>query len=210
MERQDFVWDREYGVRGTVWSRRKKDMPDFLEGKMVLEVGVGNGKTLWSILEQKPEWVVAFDFSSEGLRRCRTSFDSCGNVSFSRADLTCMPFRDGVFDVVVLYYVLDNLLETGRVKAVGEACRVLKKRGKLLFEDFAVGDFRESTSKGIDVPEHHTLLKKKGLICHYFTREEVLLLFADFAKREIALKTRTPIRNKNHLVRKTLSGVMEK
>jgi len=210
MENQEAVWDREYGGRGTAWSRRVMFLPDVFEGRVVLEVGVGDGKTLSAICGKRPGKVFALDFSAQALRKARQLFDSAVDVSFIKGDLTALPFGDCCFDVVVLYYVLDNLLADGRAKAAGEALRVLKPGGLLLFEDFAVGDFREETSKRTAVPEPHTLLKKKGLICHYFTVEEVRSLFRDFSNVDVVQKERTPLKNKSHLIRKTVSGVMAK
>ena len=37
-------------------------------------MGVGNGKTLISILKQKPRKIVAIDFASEGIKRAKEKF----------------------------------------------------------------------------------------------------------------------------------------
>jgi tRNAThr (cytosine32-N3)-methyltransferase len=184
--------------------------PFSFEDKIVLEVGVGTGKTLSAILLEKPKSVFAFDFSSEALKHCRHAFKGFKEVSFVKADVLDLPFEKDFFDVAVVYYVLDNMLEAGRKKAVRELHRVLKPGGVLLFEDFAVGDFRETTSKRIGMPESHTLLKKKGLLCHYFTKAEVKGLFKEFKSVEVSGKERAPIRNRSHLVRKTVSAVAVK
>jgi len=207
VDSQECVWDLEYGGRGTRWSPRRMRFPFSLEGRVVLEAGVGTGKTLSAVLEESPERVFAFDFSSEALKQCRQSFKDFSNVVFLKADVLDLPFEDGFFDVAVVYYVLDNLLEVDRKKAVGELHRVLKSGGMLLFEDFAVGDFRETSSKRVGMPESHTLLKKKGLLCHYFTKTEVKELFKGFSKVEVSEKQRAPIRNKSHLLRKTISAI---
>jgi ubiquinone/menaquinone biosynthesis C-methylase UbiE len=210
IESQEKVWDREYKDRGTAWSRRVMFLPDVFKGKTVLEAGVGDGKTLSAICEKNPKKVVAIDFSSESLKKAKELFDSQADVKFIKADLRNMPFKEGEFDVVVLYYVLNNLLETDRKKAVRESKRVLSPGGLLLFEDYAVGDFREETSKKTCILEPHTLLKKKGLICHYFTLREVEALFSGFLQKNVVQKERTPLKNKTHLVRKTITGVMNK
>jgi len=207
---QERVWDLEYGGRGTRWSPRRLRFPFSFEGKIVLEAGVGTGKTLSAVLEENPGRVFAFDFSSEALKQCRQSFRAFSNVVFLKADVLDLPFEKGFFDVAVVYYLLDNMLESERRKAVAELRRVLKSGRVLLFEDFAVGDFREEFGKRIEMPEPHTLLKKKGLLCHYFTETEVKNLFKDFKNVEVSGKERSPIRNKSHLVRKTVSAVAVK
>ncbi len=204
MERQDRVWDREYGGRGTRWARRNRELPGHLEGSLVLEAGAGNGKTLWNILERRPAHVVAMDFSRQALRRLREELDPSSQVSALRADLRCMPFRDGAFDSVVLHYVLDNMLAPERRTAVSEASRVLRHGGRIVFEDFAAGDFRQETGKRTSEPEPNTILKKKGLICHYFGTAELTGLFEGFDGVEAKVRETRPIRNKT-LLRKTVS-----
>jgi ubiquinone/menaquinone biosynthesis C-methylase UbiE len=200
MENQRLIWDREYGRRGTIWSGQSKNLPQLLEGKIILEAGVGNGKTLSGILAQKPAYTIAYDFSPAALHRCPKS------APLLRADALGLPFKDAVFDAVVLHYLLDNLLEADRIKAVAEAKRVLKDGGLVLFEDFAVGDFRQETAKRTGEPEANTILKKKGLICHYFTQEEVRKLFGGFTKVEVGLRQSAPIRDKAHLMRCIVSA----
>ncbi|MDD5112165.1 MAG: class I SAM-dependent methyltransferase [Candidatus Altiarchaeota archaeon] len=207
MEHQENVWDLEYGERGTKWSRRRLAFPVSFEGKVVLEAGFGDGKTLSSIIEKRPANVVAFDFSAVALERCREAFRDLKNVSFVKADAESLPFEAGSFDVVVAYYILDNMLVEGRRKAVGEFFRVLRPGGFVLFEDFAVGDFREDLGKRVGMPEAHTLLKKKGLLCHYFSVEEVRELLSDFSNVEAGLKERKPVRNRPELVRRLVSAV---
>jgi ubiquinone/menaquinone biosynthesis C-methylase UbiE len=196
------VWDMEYGGRGTSWGKQTLHLPEVLKGKRVLEAGVGNGKTLTAILRQAPEHVAAFDFSVQALGRCP---ECCADLCL--ADAERLPYRDGSFDAVVLYYILDNLLSDGRKTVVAEALRVLAPGGVALFEDFASGDFRERTAKTIGAPEPGTILKKKGLICHYFTEDEVRELFGGFGKAEVSVMEHNPIRNKDHLVRRTVRGV---
>jgi ubiquinone/menaquinone biosynthesis C-methylase UbiE len=210
MDPQEHVWNREYGRRGTLWGKKTKGLPLIFRDKLVLEVGSGNGKTLLSILEQEPRFVAAIDFSHQALKLCGKKWGESEVLALERANILGLPFADNTFDAVVLYYVLDNMLAHDRIVAVSEAKRVLQIGGMLAFEDFAVGDFRESTAKRVDVPETHTILKKKGLLCHYFTEEEALKLFGGFKNREVAVVETRPIKNKEHLVRRIISGVMEK
>jgi len=209
MERQDHVWDREYGRRGTHWSRRNRALPDHLEGSLVLEAGAGNGKTLWNILQRGPSHVVAMDFSRQAMRRLKEELDISSPASALMADLLRMPFKDGAFDSVVLHYVLDNMLAAERRSAVAEASRVLRPGGRIVFEDFAAGDFRQETGKRTSEPERNTLLKKKGLICHYFELGELKGLFEGFDGVKASIRESKPIRNKP-LLRKTVSLTAQK
>jgi len=202
MDDQRLVWDREYARRGTQWGRQTKHLSASLVGKVVLEAGCGNGKTLGTIQAQKPAYTIAYDFSPAALHRCPKW------APLLRADALNLPLKDRMFDAIILYYILDNMLAPGRSSTVKEAKRVLKDDGIILFEDFAVGDFRQETAKRTDTPEENTILKKKGLICHYFSEEEVVGLFGEFSKVDVRLRQSYPIRGKTHLKRQIISGVM--
>lgn len=210
MRRQENVWDRDYRHRGRLWSKNVIGFPEVLHGKSVLEAGAGSGKTLRTILEQGPSKVVAIDFSAEAIRICETAFEDSAVVSFGKADITALPFEDAAFDAVVTYYVLDNLLLHGREDAVGEVRRVLKPGGLVLFEDFAVGDFRERTGNVEKMIEPHTPLKKNGLVCHYFYKEEVMALFKGFVLNNFLVREFNPIRGRNHMVRRIIRAMFER
>jgi ubiquinone/menaquinone biosynthesis C-methylase UbiE len=206
IEDQRRVWDREYGKKGTIWGKQTLHLPDLPSGAKVIEAGVGNGKTLTSIIKQEPSFVVAYDFSMQALKLCQRNVD----VALVQADSSKLPFKDGSFDSAVYYFILDNMLSDGRSTTVKEAQRVIKAGGRILFEDFAVGDFRQKTSKVTSLPEQNTLLKKKGLLCHYFTEDEVRELFGGFSKAEVTVREYSPIRGKDHLLRKIVRGTFAK
>src|SRR4051812_7161786 len=107
---QESVWDGQYRQSQQKWKLTTKTLPNVLKGKAVLELGVGNGKTLNAILRQKPTGVAAMDFSEEAIRQCKRSFAG-QDVKFVKANVTDLPYADNEFDVIVCYYVLNNLLE---------------------------------------------------------------------------------------------------
>jgi SAM-dependent methyltransferase len=208
MMSQRKVWDREYARRGTRWSKATLTLPEAFGGLRVLEVGAGNGKTLASILEQAPSEAVAVDFSSAALEACGEC--ARGRASLVAADAVDLPFPDGSFDAVVLYFILDNLLSAGRKAAVSEAWRVLADGGLLAFEDFAVGDFRQSAKPGQPDIEPGTVQKGKGLICHYFSRGEVEGLLAIFDGVDAEERSYEPFRRSGGLVRRVVSALARK
>jgi ubiquinone/menaquinone biosynthesis C-methylase UbiE len=187
MKKQSLIWDEEYS-KNKRWNLETKDLPDILSGKIVLELGVGNGKTLRSIIKQKPLAVTAIDFSKKAISISEKEF-SGSNVKLLVADVKKLPFNNSEFDIVICYFVLNNLKEKERIKAVSEILRVLKNKGVLLFQDFSEGDFRqEHSTRSI---EKNTILKANGLIAHYFTKSELTGLFSNFKKRsfkEISFK----------------------
>jgi len=208
MKNQEAIWNIEYRKNEQKWRRETINLPKFIKNKKVLEIGVGNGKTLRAILRQNPKNIVVMDFSSEALNRCKKIFHE-KKISFVKANVANLPFENEEFDIIVCYYVLNNLLEKEREKAVKEINRVLKTKGKLLFEDFAVGDFRE-TNKNQKTIEFHTIKNKKGIICHFFELGEIKKLFNGFSAKKLAQKTFNPIIHKPKLKRKIISGIFVK
>jgi ubiquinone/menaquinone biosynthesis C-methylase UbiE len=203
MKLQREIWDEIY-KKGTRWNKQTKSLPEIMKGKKVLELGVGNGKTLISILKQKPKSVVAIDFSREALKECEKEFSKSASASFIEADVTKMPFEDGSFDVIVCYYIMNNLDEKKMTKAANEIERVLKKKGVVLFEDFAVGDFRgEGRVKKID---EQNFVSNDGIKYHYFTIEELKKLFSDMKEIKFEIIESRPLRNKPEIVRKIIRG----
>lgn len=182
-------------------------LPNVLKGKKVLELGVGNGKTLRAILKQKPARADAVDFSETAVQEAKIAFMN-DNVVVIKADVTQLPFENGEFDDIVCYYILNNLLEKGRERAISEMYRVLNKEGKILFEDFSEGDFREK--EGSESVENNTLKNKAGIICHFFNVKELKGLFEDFKSSKFAQKTSTPITHKPELKREIISGIITK
>lgn len=203
MIKQEEIWDNLY-KSGNKWNKEAQNIPDILKGKKVLEIGVGNGKTLKAIIKQKPKTVVAIDFSSEALEISKKLFTK---VKFIKADVKNLPFSDNEFDVIICYYVLNNLLKKERQKAVSEMFRVIKDGGKILFEDFAIEDFRQKETK---IVEENTIEKKNKLMCHFFTIDELDLLFKDFSGRKFELKESNPIKSRSELKRRVISGFIVK
>ena len=207
MEKQEKIWNREYLEKGRLWSRETINLPRALKGRRILELGAGNGKTLKSILKQKPDSVIAIDFSSEAIRQCKTLFPICRHLTLLNANILNLPFNTNDFDVIVCYYILNNLLKKERQRAVKEIYRVLKPKGKIIFEDFAVGDFRQD--KQAKTIEPNTIRKKNGIICHFFTKAEIKSLFGPFKNLKIKESNSMPIKHKP-LERKIISAVIDK
>jgi ubiquinone/menaquinone biosynthesis C-methylase UbiE len=177
-----------------------------LQGKKVLELGVGNGKTLIAIHRQNPEEIYAVDFSEKAIEICKDKFQ-LDDIKFRVMDITLLDFPDDSFDAVVCYYVLNNLNENERRLAVKEIYRVLKDDGLVLFEDFSVGDFR--FKKGSNLIAENTIVKASGLTCHFFTDKEIKELFNDFSKVKLEVRETKPLRGKDY-TRKLISAVVRK
>ncbi len=200
---QKNIWNYEYSKNANKWNKETINLPLILKNKKVLELGVGNGKTLKAILKQNPSETIAVDFSEKVIESVKNQFR---DVEFYNADVKNLPFSDDEFDIVVCYYLLNNMIENDRKKAVKEIFRVLKKSGKVLFQDFAVEDYRQNG----EFIEKNTILHKNGIICHFFTDKEMNSLFSKFNISNLKIEERFPIRKNRKIKRKIISGVFVK
>ncbi len=196
---QENIWDEIYSH--LKWNKETKSLPKLLKNKTVLELGLGNGKTLISILKQKPSKFFAIDFSSKAIKKSKDIFKD--KLEILKADARKLPFPDESFDIVVAYYVLNNSVKKDRIKIVREILRVLKKDGFCLFEDFSINDFR-NVGKGSNV------VNGNKLRCHFFEIKELKELFGSFSKINLKKKISYPIRNKNNLKREIINIVARK
>ena len=208
MDSQQKIWDQLYQQQ-LHWNRETLDLPLLLENKIVLELGVGSGKTLKSILRQKPKQITAIDFSDQSLQHCKKEFSHYPNLVFVKSQVSKLPFKPKTFDVIVCYYILNNLLLKERNKAVEEMIHVINQNGLIIFEDLAAGDFREKQGQASSAkqPEIHTIIKPSGLVHHFFSPEEVEELFSKFKGQTIKQKTLTPIKNQKQFKRKIISAI---
>ncbi|MBP1928443.1 SAM-dependent methyltransferase [Methanolinea mesophila] len=136
-----------------------------LKGDQIPVTMVSNGN---------PVEIVGADFSREALRLCRAR-STFRSVRFVAADARCLPFRDGIFSLVLMLHVAGHVTKRGREAVAREASRVLTPEGELYFAGFARGDMREG--KGPEI-EPHTFRRNDGTITHYFTEDEVRELFS--------------------------------
>ncbi len=160
----------------------------------MLELGCGNGKTLFAI-QRQPWQTTALDVSREAVRLCRKQ--AAFPARLLTADACTLPFRDAVFDAVFAFHVTGHLPEHDRRRMASEAARVLRSGGRLFFLDFGIDDMR--FRKG-DLVEERTFRRGRGILTHYFTEEEVIGLFGGLRPVSVGIDVRTTrIRGRDHL-----------
>ena len=201
---QEKTWDELYNHLR--WNKETNSLPKVLKNKRVLELGAGTGKTLISILKQKPSSIYAIDFSSKAIEKSAVIFQD--KVKLLKADARDLPFPDESFDVVIAYYILNNSLRKDRIKIVKEIRRVLKKNGLCVFEDFSIGDLRNIGKK--HRTDSNTIVNENNLICHFFNSRELKELFGDFSKITLRKNTFYPIKSKTNLKREIINIVAKK
>ena len=202
MEDQEEIWDREYKNNESKWRRERHTIPRILKGKKVLEIGVGNGKNIPEIIKQKPEIIFAIDSSKQAIDISKRKFNQ-KNLNFVKRDMRNTGFSDGFFDVILCYYVLNNLLEKQRKKTISEIHRLLGKGGIVVFEDFRVGDLRQFETKEKSI-EKNTIVKKNGLVCHFFNEKEIRTMFKKFKINKLEKKEFGVVLKKPELKRKLI------
>lgn len=109
-----------------------------LEGKMILDVGCGNGNTVLEIAKQVGPGgkAVGIDFSLEGIsiaKKKSVEFGLDKVAEFRVADAENLPFEDNYFDAVISECVV--CLAPNKQKTLNEKARVLKCGGKIVMHD---------------------------------------------------------------------------
>lgn len=109
----------------------------------VLEVGCGYGRNLVALSRMRLRMLVGCDVQLGELQKARARVTAAAAAPCTPATLVCqepfsLPFRDGTFDFVVLWQVLEHVLNKGGVNAkqrvLDECVRVLKNGGAILIE----------------------------------------------------------------------------
>ncbi len=170
MGRRCQIWDGEYSTKGALWKGAPRHSIDLPAGATVLEVGCGSGKTLSGMNGVR---AVGIDISSVALDMCRARYSSDGQ-EYALADAGMLPFREGCFDVVLCFHVLEHLYRQERVASAREMLRVLRPGGQVRFKGFSRDDMRYG--KGQEV-EPGSFIRGAGVLTHYFLAEEVRELF---------------------------------
>jgi ubiquinone/menaquinone biosynthesis C-methylase UbiE len=106
-----------------------------LEHSRVLDVGCGTGRWLHRYLQEKV-CPVGLDATHAMLRRAADGGLICPLV-ISRAQ--CLPFREGVFDLVSAVTVIQHIPPADQRDAIREMARVLRPGGHLLLLDLIRG-----------------------------------------------------------------------
>lgn len=131
------AWDELYeATEQPVWGRLPVGfLVEFLgyaasvlrPGTRALDAGAGEGRNV-APLERTGAWVTVCDASAHGLSKVPGTIRD--NSRRTQCDLAMLPYRDGVFDFVLMTDVVETLPEPE--PALAEAHRVLARGGLLL------------------------------------------------------------------------------
>ena len=152
------AWEEEYTQRGMLWGGGTHVLPDLPLSSRVLELGCGNGKTLFAMIQRG--WnVIAIDFSSRAVTLSREILGGASYGHVMIADARFPPFKHGTFDAVFALHVIGHMRETDRHYIANTLQHILRPGGILFFSDFSTHDFR--FGKG-DVTETGTYRRGPG------------------------------------------------
>jgi SAM-dependent methyltransferase len=200
------AWEEDYTRRGILWGGETQDLPELPRGSRILELGVGNGKTLLAMIHRG--WnITAIDFSFKAVTLCREVCHDASACEVIVADARQSPVKNNTFDAVFAIHVIGHMYESDRRTIAEEVKQTLRTGGILFFSDFSTDDFRCGT--GIQT-EAATFRRGTGIITHYFSRDDVIDLFSSLNPVSIRIhQWPMRVRGKN-LVRSEIKGIFVK
>jgi ubiquinone/menaquinone biosynthesis C-methylase UbiE len=112
--------------------RRLAHMPVQV-GWLYLDVGCGNGAAARLVAATSGMHVVGVDVDPDQIALARSRTDPRSDARFIAADATCLPFGDGLFDIVATNKTTHHVPQWS--SALSEMTRVLKPHGYLVYAD---------------------------------------------------------------------------
>ncbi len=112
------------------WERWQEKIFEDLEGKRILEIGVGPGKLLLKIA--KRGYIVTGIELNKGMAyEARKKVKKYGyDIDILHQSVYKLPFKSETFDCIVMTFVLAEIANLDR--AIQEMKRILKKKGKVI------------------------------------------------------------------------------
>lgn len=101
----------------------------FIEDKIVLDSGCGYGYGCDLLAKSGAKRIFGIDVSKEAMRFNKRYYNMA-NLDFIVMDVHNLAFKDGSFDVVVSFEVIEHILKTDQYTS--EICRILKKDGSCI------------------------------------------------------------------------------
>ena len=172
------AWKNE--IKSSIWKGHYslEILGSLCKGRL-LDAGCGSGKH--SIpLRMRGFDVIGVDVSTGALEMARKG-SVCRelDITFLAADICHLPFPARSFDVIWCYGVLQHLMLAERELAINEFRRLLRRNGTLFIEVFGEEDMRY----GGNEVEPNTFKRRKGIIYHYFNKNELKRLLEGFSCR---------------------------
>src|SRR3989339_742332 len=107
----------------------------------VLEVGCGNGRSIFDILP-KTKNVTGIDHDNKAVADAKNNFSKYSSIKIIKADAAQLPFDSEEFDFVICMITFANFADK-KFKALEEMRRVLKDSGKSIISVFSENALEE-------------------------------------------------------------------
>lgn len=159
----------------------------FIEGKVVLDVGCGCGFGCEYLARSGAKHVTGIDISNEAVKFAKTHYNSV-DLDFINLDAQGLAFKDSSFDMVISFEVIEHLDNVG--KYLFEIHRALKTKGLCIIST----PNKKVSSPGLKKPILPFHIKEfypkelYTLLSRYF--KEVSILGRRYSSKEILVKER--------------------
>ncbi len=169
-------WDETSLERETAKLERMAKRLNIRSGATVLDIGTGTGVFLPFLLNEigKDGRIIASDFAEKMLRRAQAKGFN-GHIDYLHADVTSLPLRNEIFDIVVCYSSFPHFQDKPR--ALTEMERVIKSGGRLLICHTSSRDQINEIHRQIPVIKNDTLPDKDEM--------QLMLSMAGFTRIEV-------------------------
>lgn len=126
-------------VQKYVEIKKIRDITTLPKGKVVLEIGCGNGNGAKLIQKYfSPKQIYAIDIDQNMIKIAKDKVKD-DNISFMMASATNLPFESDTFDAIFDFGVIHHIPNWG--ECIKELKRVLKPGGELIIEDLSTETF---------------------------------------------------------------------
>ena len=151
----------------------------------VLEVGCGNGRSIFDILP-KTKNVTGIDHEDKAVVDAKNNFSRYPSIKILKADAAQLPFDNEEFDFVICMTTFANFADK-KFKALEEMRRVLKDSGKIIISVFSENALEERMrvykTSGVKIKEvkNGTVIFDESLgdnISEQFTKEQLENIFS--------------------------------
>ena len=154
-------------TRFCLWDVVKNFSGNFKYDSKILDAGCGNGKNI-KYFNDKCE-IVGIDNCNNLVKLC---IEKGYNVLYS--DIRNTIFDDNYFDYIISIAVIHHIdSEEGRLKAINELIRILKKNGKLLITLWAFESDQYSSKKKFNSGDN--IVKFKDDYRYYYIYDENMI-----------------------------------
>jgi len=139
---------------------------DIKKGHKVLDIGCGTGVMFGRLkkLAGKRGRVIGIDFSPAMIKRAKSKHKN-DKKNFICADAHYLPFEGKMFDRVIYFSCFPHFSD--KKKAIKEACRVLKPKGKLIISHLCSSRKVIAIHKCAGAPVARDFLPRKSNILSY-------------------------------------------